>query len=602
MWWHWSETEEGVRTISTKEMLRKLYPIFRPHIKLIALAFTLLLIITATQVAGPVILGSLIIDKYIKGEQNIRAILITGGIYFAVVTIGIIVAYFQAVVLFKLGITIITDFKHKVFSHILTLGLDFFNDNPPGKLISRVESDADQIRNLFGEVLVNLLKNFFLFLGIFGVMFFFNWRLTLYVVVLVPILFGAVFVFLRKIRRYYKEIRAQWAIVTGYTTEYVQGVDVIQQFNYQDHARRRMHEVNVGRYKIEVPTGFIDYGFWGGFIFGEIIAICIILVVGAHQIMNPGDYLKPLTIGILITFIEFMRQMFWPLIQVGDHLNFIQRAFVSAERIFNILDTKPTVADGPKPGDELKFDSEIKFENVWFAYEGEEWVLRDVSFTLPKSNKLALVGSSGGGKSTIVNLLLRFYDPHKGRITVDGVDIREYPVGAWRAMMGLVLQDIYLFPGSIKDNLRVFDEEIDIEKIKEVSVIVQANRFIEKFPDTYDGVLAERGANLSVGERQLLSFARALTMNPPVLVLDEATSSVDPYTERLIQEAIEKLLEGRTAVIVAHRLSTILSSDEILLIHDGVVAEHGRHAELIALNGLYAKLFKLQFPDAEVPE
>jgi ATP-binding cassette subfamily B protein len=213
-----------------------------------------------------------------------------------------------------------------------------------------------------------------------------------------------------------------------------------------------------------------------------------------------------------------------------------------------------------------------------------------------------LVGASGGGKSTIVNLLLRFYDPQRGRVTVDGVDIREYPLASWRSLMGLVLQDIYLFPGTIMDNLRVFNEEVNLDTIKRVSAIVRANRFIEKMPDGYEGELAERGANLSVGERQLLSFARALTTNPPILVLDEATSSVDPYTERLIQEAIERLLEGRTAVIVAHRLSTILNCDEILLVHDGEVAEAGTHDELLALDGLYAKLYKLQFADARVVE
>lgn len=383
----------------------------------------------------------------------------------------------------------------------------------------------------------------------------------------------------------------------------MQGVDVIQQFNYEDNARRRMHEVNLGRYRIEVPTAFLDYGFWGGFIFGEIIAICIILVLGARVILNPVEGVKAaITIGMIVTFIEYMRKMFWPIIQVGEQLNFIQRAFVSAERIFNILGREPLIVDGPKPANELKFEREIRFENVWFAYEKEEWVLRDVSFTLPKGNRLALVGASGGGKSTIVNLLLRFYDPQKGRITVDGVDIREYPIDAWRALMGLVLQDIFLFPGTIQDNLRVFDDGIDLDTIKRVSEIVRANRFIEKIPGGYECELAERGANLSVGERQLLSFARALAQDPPILVLDEATSSVDPYTERLIQEAIEKLLEGRTAVIVAHRLSTILGADEILLVHEGRVAEAGTHKTLLALNGLYAKLYKLQFADAEVVE
>jgi ATP-binding cassette subfamily B multidrug efflux pump len=601
MWWHWDETEEGIRTISIKEMVRKLFPLFRPYLKSILLAFFLLLAITGTRVIGPYLLGRVIIDRFIV-DKNIAGITYTGAIYLCIVAVGVILAYFQAIVLFKIGISMITDFKYRMFKHIMHLDLDFFHENPPGKLISRVEHDADTIRNLFGEVLVNLLSNFFLFIGFFTIMFFMNWRLTLYVALLIPIMFGAVFFFLKKIRRWYKEMRARWAIITGYTTEYVQGVDVIQQFNYEDHARRRMHEVNLGKYKIEVPASFIEYGFWGGFIFGEIAAIAIILLLGAKYALNPGVYGEMISIGLIIAFVEYIRQMFWPIIQVGEQLNFIQRAFVSAERIFGILEREPKVIDGPVQTQELEFNKEIVFENIWFAYEGEEWILKDVSFRLPKGNRLALVGASGGGKSTIVNLLLRFYDPQRGRITIDGVDIREYPVAAWRSLMGLVLQDIFLFPGSVKDNLSVFKEDVDLEKIKRVSEIVRANRFIEKLPGGYDGELAERGANLSVGERQLLSFARALTNNPPVLMLDEATSAVDPYTERLIQEAIEKLLEGRTAVIVAHRLSTILSSDEILLIHDGEVAEHGTHQELLTLAGLYAKLYKLQFVETGVAE
>ncbi len=601
MWWHWDETEEGIRTISIKEMVRKLFPLFRPYIKPIILAFMLLLLITGTRVIGPYLLGRVIIDRFIV-ERNITGIAYTGAIYLAIIAVGVVLAYFQAIVLFRVGISMITDFKHRMFRHIMHLDLDFFHENPPGKLISRVEHDADTIRNLFGEVLLNLLSNFFLFIGFFTIMFFMNWRLTLYVAMLVPVLFGCVFLFLKKIRPWYKETRARWAIVTGYTTEYVQGVDVIQQFNYHDCARRRMHDVNLGKYKIEVPASFIEYGFWGGFIFGEIAAIAIILLIGAKYALNPGVYGETITIGLIIAFVEYIRQMFWPIIQVGEQLNFVQRAFVSTERIFAILEREPAIVDGPVQTDELQFNSEIIFENVWFAYDKDEWILKDVSFKLPKGNRLALVGASGGGKSTIINLLLRFYDPQKGRITLDGVDIREYPVAAWRSLMGLVLQDIYLFPGTVQDNLRVFNEEIDLETIKRVSGIVRANRFIERLPGGYEGELAERGANLSVGERQLLSFARALTSNPPVLVLDEATSSVDPHTERLIQEAIEKLLEGRTAVIVAHRLSTILSSHEILLIHAGEVAERGTHEELLKVNGLYAKLYKLQFADIGVDE
>ncbi|HDS29761.1 MAG TPA: ABC transporter ATP-binding protein [Firmicutes bacterium] len=305
-------------------------------------------------------------------------------------------------------------------------------------------------------------------------------------------------------------------------------------------------------------------------------------------------------IGTLIAFIEYIRQMFAPIIHLSEQLNFIQRGLISVERVFGILETEPSVKDGESPKEELKFEKEIRFENVWFAYEGENWILRDVSFVIPKKQKIALVGSSGGGKSTVINILLRFYDPQKGRITVDGRDLRDFPVKAWRELIGLVLQDIYLFPGSVLDNLRVFEPGIPVERVKEVSSIARADYIIEKLPGKYDGELAEKGANLSVGERQLISFARALVNDPPLLVLDEATSSVDPHTERLVQEALDRLLAGRTAVIVAHRLSTIVNSDRIIVINNGEVVESGTHSELLEHEGLYAKLHKLQFQDLSV--
>jgi ATP-binding cassette, subfamily B, multidrug efflux pump len=266
----------------------------------------------------------------------------------------------------------------------------------------------------------------------------------------------------------------------------------------------------------------------------------------------------------------------------------------------SILETEPSVKDGPAPASEMTFNQEIAFENVWFAYEEEHWILRDVSLKIKKGQKVAFVGTSGGGKSTIINLLLRFYDPQKGRITVDGRDIRDFPVKAWRGQIGLVLQDIFLFPGSVADNLRVFDNTIPIERTIETAHIAKADTFIEKLPGGYEGELSERGANLSVGERQLMSFARALVYDPPLLVLDEATSSVDPHTERVVQEGLDRLITGRTAVIVAHRLSTILNADRIMLIHDGAIAESGSHEELLQLDGLYAKLFKLQFADLSI--
>ncbi len=594
MFWHFDETEEDVRRQTVRELLPKVFKLFRSHIRYLIIGLILLIPITAAMLAGPIALQHIIDIDVPEGLKsgNVSGIYRTAGIYVLIIGAAAIVGYFQAITLFKLGINIIADLKAKMFKHVLSLGLNFHNDNSPGKLLSRVESDTETIKHLFGDIAVNLTRNILLFIGILGVMLWKNFSIAVWILIMVPFLFGAAGWYIVKMRRWWREWRAQWAILIGYVAEYVQGIEIIQQFNYQKRARERMNEVNMGKFKVEVPAMFMEYGFWGAFLYGEIVALIIVLVIGIQQV-----FAGITTIGILVLLIEYVRQMFWPIMQLSEQLNQIQRGLISIERVFGILETEPSIKDGKLTADELAYEHEIAFENVWFAYEEENWILRDVSFKIPKGEKIALVGSSGGGKSTIINLLLRFYDPQRGRITVDGRNIRDFPVDAWRKLLGLVLQDIYLFPGSVLDNLRVFDDAIPIDRIKNVAGIARADGIIEKLPGQYEGELAEKGANLSVGERQLISFARALAHDPPILVLDEATSSVDPHTERLVQEALDRLLSGRTAVIVAHRLSTILNSDRILVIHAGEVAENGSHEELIDLNGIYAKLHRLQFQE-----
>ncbi|MEZ5339601.1 MAG: ABC transporter ATP-binding protein [bacterium] len=592
---HFKSTEEAVRSQSVRELLPKLIPLFAGQKRLFFISLALLALTTATALIGPLVLQH-IIDVAIP-QADTGELWLAAGIYLGVILIGSIVSYFQAIALFSMGIRIITDLKERLFRHVLFLGLGFHSDYPPGKLISRVENDTETLKELFGDVSVNLLRNFVLFFGIISVMLLKDLRIASYVLIMIPLLFGATFWYLNFMKKYWRESRAQVAIVIGYIAEYMQGMDVIQQFNYQKRARERMAEVNMGKYRIDTLSQYIEYGFWAGFIFGEIIAICVVLVVAIQGVVD-----GTVSLGILVMFIEFIRQMFQPIMELSGQLNFVQRGLISVERVFGILETEISIKDGPRDASELKFEQEIRFENVWFAYEdnaeGEpEWILKDVSFTVRKGQKIAFVGPSGGGKSTTINLLLRFYDPQQGRVTVDGVDIREFPVKAWRELLGLVLQDIYLFPGSVKDNIRVFDDSISDEQVRNVAQIARADEIVAKLKDGYDGELAERGANLSVGERQLLSFARALAYDPPVLVLDEATSSVDPHTEQMVQEAIDRLLEGRTAMIVAHRLSTILNSDRIMVIKGGQLVESGTHEELYHENGVYTRLVQLQFGD-----
>ena len=603
--WHLPEAEEGIRQQSIRELLPKITPFFWRYRQYLLAAFGLLLIIAASQLIGPKII-QYIIDNIIDSSkppasamtvpERVNAILLAAGAYLGVAIAGTAVGYIQAITLFKLGISIVTELKDSLFRKCLRLGLDFHEDHSPGKLISRVESDTETLKELFSNVALNLLRNVIVFIGILVILCFESMRLAIWILLLLPPLFGAAFWFIGYMRKFWRAVRAQWAVVMGYVTEYVQGTEVIQMYNYEERARKRMHEVNLGKYKVEVPAQFLDYGFWGAFMFGEILAIIAVLVFGIK-----GVYDGTVTIGTLVMFLLYISMLFQPILQLSEQLNFIQRSFISIERVFGILESEPAVEDGNRPATELSFENEIRFENVWFAYDQPDkdgkysWVLRGVSFKVKKGERIALVGASGHGKSTIVSLLLRFYDPQRGRVLVDGQDIREFPIEAWRKRIGLVLQDIFLFPGSVQDNIRVFDEAIPTSRVEEVAAIAKADGIVERLPEKYAGELAERGANLSVGERQLLSFARALAYDPALLVLDEATSSVDPHTERMVQEALDHLLAGRTAVIVAHRLSTIQNADCILLIKDGRIAEQGKHHELVAQDGLYAKLHRLQF-------
>ncbi len=347
MWWHFEESEEGVRRQSFGTLLRKVLPLFWPQRRYLLGAYGLLLIITASSLTGPIILQNVIdllkqyIDNGLPQQDAIRRLFILGGIYLVITSSGAAVGYLQAITLFRLGINIITGLKARLFEHVLHLGLDFHEQHTPGKLISRVESDTETLAQLFGDVSVNLLRNLLLFIGILVVLCLTDFAIAGWILLLVPVLFGATFVFLSFMRKYWREWRARWAMVTGYVTEYVQGIEVIQQFNYERRATERMREVNFGKYKVEVPSQFLDYGFWGGFLYGEILAIIIVLTIGVK-----GVFAGTLSIGVLVMFIEFIRQMFQPIMQLSEQLNFIQRSLISVERVFSILETRPTIEDG----------------------------------------------------------------------------------------------------------------------------------------------------------------------------------------------------------------------------------------------------------------
>ena len=596
-WWHDETTEEDeqhVRSIPLRAMLRRILPLFRPHVRTLSIAMLLLLVTVAAELGGPLIIRHVLDTDIPSGDKT--GVLLRGLLYASLYAIGMWVAYIQVIMVSRVGLEIITELREQAFRHLMGLSLAYFDKNPPGRLMARVEADVERLRNLFSDFAIALFRNIVLLAGTLGVMFAVDVKVTLSIVALMLPIMVATYFFLKYIRRAFHTVRKLYSRISMFLAEYVQGIPVLQVFGYTDKAIMDLAKLNKDKYSKEIRVYFRQYAFWGAFASIEIAAVMVIIWIGTRSVFG-----VTMTVGTLVLFIEYTRRLFFPLVMFSEQLNFLQRAFASADRVFGILDTPSRTADRPDaiPDIPEQWD-EIAFENVTFEYDGGVRALDGVSFSVPKGQKVALVGLSGGGKTTITSLLLRFYEPTDGQITLDGEDIRRFQQKEWRRKIGLVLQDIHLFPGSLEDNLRVLRDEIPREAMARALRVVQAEAMVERLPDGYATELSEGGANLSMGERQLLCFARAIVDDPDILVLDEATSSVDPATERRLQDSLDHLLEGRTSLIVAHRLSTIKTVDRILVMHEGRLVEEGSHDELYAAGGVYRDLFDLQFAAQEM--
>ncbi len=490
-----------------------------------------------------------------------------------------------------MGLAIVTGLKQSLFHHLMSLSLAYFDKNPPGKLLARVESDTERLQGLFSEVALALLRTLVLLFGTLIVMLATNWKITVAIMALsAPVVVGTAF-FVRYMRRLWRRVRGLYARISTFVSEYVQGVPILQVFGYERRAAERLARLNQDKLIAERNSSLFEYGFWGFLSALEVGAVIVILYLGSGRILGAA-----MTVGTLVLFIEYTRRLFWPLAQFSEQLNYMQRSFASADRVFGILDTTSRTPDRPGAADAVPDDwREVSFENVSFDYDGGTKALDGISFKIRRGEKIAVVGLSGGGKTTVTHLLLRFYEPTSGRITVDGVDIRDFRQKAWRDRLGLVLQEIHLFPGTVEENLQALADDIPRANLERAVRIVGAEEVLARLPKGYEEVLAEGGSNLSMGERQLLSFARAIVRDPDLLVLDEATSSVDPATERRLQDSVDRILAGRTSLIIAHRLATIVAADRILVLHRGRLVEEGTHGELYERGGIYRDLFDLQF-------
>ena len=646
MWWNDDPSlDEGhVRRLSHLEMLRRIAPRFAPHRGAFVLGIALMLVFVAAELLAPIVLRR-VIDAEIPAARetgSMSGVVRAALLYLAIFLAGSLASFFQVVTVARMGLRIVAKLKSDLFEHVISLGASYFDHHPPGRLLARVESDTERLQMLFSDVALALLRSLILLAGTFAVMFATNVRITLGVVGIVVPFFLAALLFMRAMRPLYAKVRQRVAALSTLVAEHVQAVPILQVFGRRDWSLQKLQDRNMARYRVELGTEFLDYTFWGLFSTAEVLAVIFILHRGFGVQMT-----ETMSLGTLVLFVEYTRRLFWPLSMVAEQLHFIQRAFASGDRVFQVLDTRRSVADRPGARSEVPADWKvIRFENVTFAYGGDgsgtpeaksngaasngarrngsgkdgrsvdaqggspgdgrvvpqpAAAVQKLSFTLRRGERIALVGASGAGKSTVTNLLLRFYEPTEGRVTIDGVDLRDYTQEAWRSRIGLVLQDIHLFPGSIADNLRVFDSSVDESQLRAAVTGIGAAPVLERRSHGLSTPLSEGGQNLSMGERQLVSFARAVVREPDLLLLDEATSSVDPATERRIQDSLQRMMQGRTALVVAHRLSTIVSADNILVMQHGRLVESGRHEELMKNpKGIYRALYDLQFAAGDV--
>jgi ATP-binding cassette, subfamily B, multidrug efflux pump len=573
--------------VNFRQNLRLMMPYLMREWKLFGLGLLAMLLVSIARLLDPLILAH-IVDFSVPQNDTVD-MLHYAALFVGVVLISGFMTWAQIVILSRLGLRIITELKSRVFKHLMKVPVSFFDKRPVGDLIARVENDSERIRALFSDLSVRLIGNVLFFIGIVVVLSLRSKMMALGFLIPLTLLSVAFGLFFRYIVQYYRQVRERYSQVTSLLTEYIQGMPIVQVFNKQREIREKIDITSRQKRDLETRTGFLEYGVQGFFIFVVNTALLgLVIVIFAPKIID-GSY----SLGSLIIFTQYIIRITWPLLQLLENFMQVQRSFVSMSRIQELLDLKK---EDYHEGDNVHpvFDHEIEFSRVWFAYESDKWVLRDVSFKIPRGSQIALVGKSGSGKTTIISLLCGFYQAQKGEILIDGVNIKRLNLKKWRQKTGLILQDIFLFPGNVLENVRIYNEQISEEKVVQALEAVQAKKFAES--SEMQRELSERGQNISQGERQLLSFARALVYNPELVIMDEATSSIDSVTESKIQKSMERLLQGKTAVIIAHRLNSVLNADNIIYMEGGEIIASGSHEKLLKICHEYQKLVKLQFP------
>ena len=575
-------------------LMRRLLRYLAPYKTQVVFSLLLLLLISLLQLVGPY-LTKIAIDRYIRHgiSSGLNRIAI---IFFFVLLVAFFLRFLQTYIMEWVGQRIMHDLRMSIFSRIQQLPLFFFDQNPVGRLMTRVTTDVQVLNELFSSGVVTIFGDIFTLAGIILVLFIMNLKLCLVTLSVVPLLFYATLLFRKKVRSSFRLIRKRIARINAFLQENISGMWVVQLFNQEAKKFKQFAHINWQYCQVYLKTIFYYALFFPAVEFIGALAIAMIIWYGGGQVLG-----ATLSLGALVAFIQYAERFFYPIRDLSEKYNILQSAMAASERIFNILDLPVDESYIQLPRQLPPLKGRVEFRDVWFAYQEEEWVLKDISFTVNEGEKVAIVGATGAGKTSIINLLTRFYQKNRGRILVDGVDIEELDAGWLRSQIGLIMQDVFLFSGSIEDNLRLGNLELDQARLKELSRYVHLDKFISQFPGGYQTDVRERGSILSAGQKQLLAFARALARNPQLLILDEATSNIDPQTELLIQEALQKLMNGRTSIIIAHRLSTIQNADKIIVIHKGKIREMGTHEELLAQKQIYYRLYQIQYKDQKRP-
>ena len=570
------------------KLMARILRYLRPYWKLLAISFAFLMLQTVSQLLGPYI-TKIAIDRYIA-QRDVHGLDLMALAYLGVVGFGFIVLFVQTYTTEYTGQRAMHDLRVEVFSHLQNQDLSYFNRNAIGRLMTRTINDVETLNELFSTGVVGLLGDVAIVFGIAATMLWLDWKLALVCLAAFPLIVYLSRFYRRRAREVYRESRLILGRLNAGLQENLAGVATIQAFGQEAKMYRRFQEVNLNYRDVLLRSIRYNAVFFPMIELFSALSVGLLLWYGGQRMLSSA-----IEAGVVVAFIQYIQRMYQPIRDLAEKYNIMQAAMASAERIFALLDHSETVKNPARPIKPERFAGEVEFRDVWFSYRPGEPVLKNVSFRVRSGEKLALVGATGAGKTSIISLLCRFYDVDSGAILVDGIDVRSWNKQELRRHLGLVLQDVFLFSGDFATNITLGDPHIPEERMLDAGRRAQIAPLIERWPEGYHQEVQERGSTLSQGQRQLLSFARALAFDPKILILDEATSSVDTRTETLIQKALDELLENRTALIIAHRLSTIKNADRILVVHKGEIWEEGRHSELLARGGLYARLYELQY-------